>query len=193
MTRALLLLLALAGCASGTQNGFGPGVSNIAAQRMRFAAEAICLNNTTTRAQNSAARGLNFPVSERDGSSVIYANPGTLTFIRIGPAPDQPFTDDRGQRRTLRGNGCAVGSPAVGIDLANRLAGEILAPRLVDGSNTLTAPLGAGINEDGGVGFFFENLAVMLPLVRTTFGDPQTGDGLAYDYPVILVVHGRVG
>ncbi len=191
MTRALLLL-ALAGCAGATQNGFGPGVSDIAAQRMRFAAEAICLNNPTMRAQNSAARGLNFPVSERDGSSVIYANPGTLTFIRIGPAPDQAFTDDEGQRRTMRGDGCSVGSPAVGTDLANRLAGEILAPRLVDGSDTLLAPLGAGRNEDGGIGFFFDNLSVTLPQARTTFGDPETGEGTAFDHPVILIVHGRV-
>lgn len=190
MKRALFLLLALAGCMPATQNGFGPGVSDIAAQRMRFAAEAICLNNTTSRAQNSAARGLNFPVSEPDGNSVVYANPGTLTFIRIGPAPDQSFNDDLGQRRLLRGNGCSVGSPAVGTQLANRLAGEILAPRLVDGSDTLLAPLGAGRNQDGGVGFFFDNLAVTLPVARTTFTDPATGEGVAFDHPVILIVHG---
>ena len=191
MKRALLLLLALGACVPATQNGFGPGVSNIAAQRMRFAAEAICLNNTTTRAQNVAARGLNFPVSERDGNSIVYANPGTLTFIRIGPAPDQSFNDDTGQRRVVRGNGCSVGSPAVGTELANRLAGEILAPRLIDGSDTLLAPLGAGRNQDGGVGFFFDNLAVTLPLARTTFTNPDTGESAGFDHPVILIVHGR--
>ncbi len=191
MIRALPLLLALAACAPATQNGFGPGVSNIAAQRVRFAAEAICLNNVTTRAQNTAARGLAFPVTERDGDSIVYANPGTLTFIRIGPAPEQTFTDDEGRRRVLRGDGCSVGSPAVGTAQANRLAGEILAPRLVDGSDTLLAPLAAGRNQDGGVGFFFESLAVTLPTARTTFGDPETGEAVAFEHPVILIVHGR--
>tara|TARA_R110000850_G_scaffold55801_2_gene131829 strand:+ start:151 stop:723 length:573 start_codon:yes stop_codon:yes gene_type:complete len=189
MKRALLLLLTLAGCASTGPNGFGPGVSDIAAQRVRFAAEAVCLNNRTLRTQDAAARALNFPVRERDGASIVYANPGTLTFIRIGPAPDQSFTDDQGQRQIVSGTGCSVGSPAVGTATANRLAGEILAPRLVDGSDTLLAPRGAGRNPDGGVGFFFDNLSVTLPLARTTFVDPETGEGVAFDHPVILIVH----
>jgi hypothetical protein len=191
MIRPLILLLALAGCVQTGANGFGGGVGDIAAQRMRFTAEAVCLNNTSRQAQDRAARALNFPVRERDGNSVIYANPGTLTFIRIGPAPDQTFTDDQGQRRTIGGNGCSVGSPAVGTEQANRLAGEILAPRLIDGSDTLRAPLGAGTNVDGGVGFFFDNLAVTLPVARTTFANPETGEGNAFDHPVILIVHAR--
>lgn len=191
MIRPLVLLLALAGCVQTGDNGFGAGVGDIAAQRMRFAAEAVCLNNETRRSQETAARALDFPVRERDGTSVVYANPGTLTFIRIGPAPEQTFTDDRGARRSIAGNGCSVGSPAVGTERANRLAGEILAPRLVDGSTLLQAPLGAGRNVDGGVGFFFEDLAVTLPVARTTFGDPETGQGTAFDHPVILIVHAR--
>lgn len=191
MIRPLVLLLALAGCAQTGDNGFGAGVGDIAAQRMRFAAEAVCLNNETRRTQERAARALNFPMRERDGASVVYANPGTLTFIRIGPAPAQSFTDDSGQRRSIAGDGCSVGSPAVGTERANRLVGEILAPRLVDGSTLLQAPLGAGRNVDGGVGFFFEDLAVTLPVVRTTFGDPETGRGNAFDHPVILIVHAR--
>ncbi|CTQ49013.1 hypothetical protein [Jannaschia donghaensis] len=191
MIRPLVLLLALAGCVQTGTNGFGSGVGDIAAQRMRFAAEAVCLNNRTRGTQDRAARALNFPVRERDGNSIVYANPGTLTFIRIGPAPDQTFTDDQGQRRSIAGSGCSVGSPAVGTDRANRLAGEILAPRLIDGSDTLLAPLGAGTNVDGGVGFFFDNLAVTLPVARTTFTNPETGQGTAFDHPVILIVHAQ--
>ncbi len=185
-----LLPLALAGCVSTTTNGFEPGVSDIAAQRMRFAAEAVCLNNSSQSAQDRAARGLNFPVRERDGGSTIYANPGTLTFVRIGPVPDQFYNDATGARQVVRGSGCSVGSPAVGIDRANRLAGEILAPRLVDGSDTLAAPRGAGRNIDGGVGFFFDGLSITLPQARTTFLNPETGEGAAFDHPVILIVHG---
>ncbi|SDZ42346.1 hypothetical protein SAMN05444004_11418 [Jannaschia faecimaris] len=191
MIRPLILLLALAGCVQTGNNGFGAGVGDIAAQRMRFAAEAVCLNNTTRRSQDRAARALNYAVRERDGSAIVYASPGTLTFIRIGPAPEQTFTDEQGTRRKVTGNGCSVGSPAVGTRLANKLAGEILAPRLIDGSDTLLAPLGAGTNVDGGVGFFFSNLAVTLPVARTTFSDPETGEGTAFDHPVILIVHSR--
>ena len=191
MIRPLLLLLVLSGCVSNTSNGFGPGVTDIAAQRMRFAAEAVCLNNTSRNTQDRAARALNFPVRERDGDAIVFANPGTLTFIRIGPAPEQTFTDDQNRQRSIAGNGCSVGSPAVNTERANRLAGEILAPRLVDGSDTLLAPLGAGRNVDGGVGFFFDNLAVTLPLARTTFSNPETGEGQAFDHPVILIVHAR--
>jgi len=193
MIRKLALVLGLLGgvaaCVPTGNNGFGPGVSDIAAQRMRFAAEAVCLNNRSRAAQRRSAQNLNFPVRERDGNATIYINPGTLTFIRIGPAPGQSFTDAAGQRQTVQGNGCSVGSPAVGTDLANRLAGEILAPRLVDGSDTLLAPRGAGTNKDGGVGFFFDNLSVTLPVARTTFTDPETGEGVAFDHPVILVIH----
>lgn len=191
MKYALLLLLALAGCVPvSSTNGFSPGVSNIAAQRMRFTAEAVCLNNLSRAAQTRAARALDFPITERDAGSTVFINPGTLTFIRIGPAPQQRFTDGNGQSQTVPGrSGCSVGSPAVGTELANRLAGEILAPRLVDGSNSLLAPLGAGTNSDGGAGFFFDALAVTLPVARTTFTNPETGQGVAFDHPVILIVH----
>ncbi|WP_299816406.1 hypothetical protein [uncultured Jannaschia sp.] len=187
---ALLLLLALAGCVS-TTNGFERGVSDIAAQRMRFATEAVCLNNSSQSAQDRAAQRLNFPIRERDGASTIYANPGTLTYVRIGPAPDQTYTDETGTPQVVRGSGCSVGSPAVGIERANRLAGEILAPRLVDGSDILAAPRGAGRNRSGGVGFFFDRLSVTLPQARTTFLNPETGEGAAFDHPVILIVHGQ--
>jgi len=30
---------------------------------------------------------------------------------------------------------------------------------------------------------------VTLPLARTTFVDPETGEGVAFDHPVILIVH----
>jgi hypothetical protein len=187
--RALVVALALAGCAQGTTNGFTAGQSDIAAQRVRFAAEAVCLNNTTRRAQDRAARGLNFPVrqTEPDGATV-FVNPGTLTFLRLGPAPEQTIAVEGGTR-TIRGSGCSVGSPAVGRDLAQRLAGEILAPRLVDGSDTLQAPIGAGRNAEGGLGFFFDRLSVTLPLARTAFVDPQANRMVAFEHPVILVVH----
>ena len=195
---ALPLLLALAACAPagaragpGAAAAFGPGVAEIAAQRMRFAAEAVCLNNATAAGQVRAAEALAFPLRRTDGASVVFANPGTLTFVRIGPAPAQGFTDADGRRRLVSGEGCSVGSPAVGIAQANRLAGEILAPRLVDGSDTLLAPLGAGRNADGGAGFFFERLSVTLPFARTTLADPATGRAADFDHPVILVVHGR--
>ena len=192
MIRLLPILLALTACvpASSGSNGFGSGVRDIAAQRVRFAAEAVCLNNRTRRAQEQEAQTLDFPIVERDGNATIYVNPGTLTFVRIGPAPAQIYTDDAGQRQTVRGNGCSVGSPAVSTELANRLTGEILAPRLVDGSGILEAPRGAGTNADGGVGFFFDGLAVTSPQARTTFTDPGSGEGVAFDHPVILIVHG---
>jgi hypothetical protein len=184
----MLGALMLSGCVQATSTGFTTGQGDIAAQRMRFTTEAVCLNNTTRAGQDQAARGLDFPIRERTEGAIVYANPGTLTFLRIGPAPVQSFETDEG-RIEVRGNGCSVGSPAVGRDLANRLAGEILAPRLVDGSDTLRAPLGAGRNDAGGFGFFFERLSVTLPLARTTFTDPETGEGIAFDHPVILIVH----
>ncbi|MEM7490174.1 MAG: hypothetical protein AAF390_13720 [Pseudomonadota bacterium] len=190
MIRVLLpLALLLTGCVqTGASNGFSSGEANIAAQRMRFAVEAVCLNNRTRNGQDQAARQLSFPIREREGSSVVYANPGTLTFLRIGPAPEQAITTEAG-RIVINGSGCSVGSPAVGQAVAQRLAGEILAPRLVDGSDTLRAPIAAGRNSDGGIGFFFEGLSVTLPPARTTFTDPATGQGIAFDHPVILIVH----
>ena len=191
MKYALLLVLVLAGCVPvSSTNGFSPGVSNIAAQRVRFVAEAVCLNNQSSASQSRAARALDFPVTERDGGETVYIDPGTLTFVRIGPAPEQRFTDSEGRNQRVPGrSGCSVGSPAVGTELANRLAGEILAPRLIDGSDSLLAPLGAGTNAEGGVGFFFDALAVTLPVARTTFTNPETGEGVAFDHPVILIVH----
>lgn len=184
---ALAVAATLAGCAQG---GFSRGAADIAGQRMGFVAEAVCLNNQTRRTQDRAARALNFPVVETDGASTVYVNPGTLTFMRIGPVPAQGVTIDGGDRIVVpAGSGCSVGSPAVGLEQANRLAGEILAPRLVDGSDTLAGPLGAGVNAAGGAGFFFEGLAVTLPLARTTFTDPETGEATGFDHPVILIVH----
>lgn len=190
MTRLLLPLLLFAGCVQTSSNGFSPGDEDIAAQRMGFAVEAVCLNNATRRAQDRAARALNFPVRERVGDAVVYANPGTLTFLRLGPAPRQTITTPAG-RRAFDGPGCSVGSPAVDRERANRIAGEILAPRLVDGSDTLRAPIGAGENAAGGLGFFFENLIVTLPPSTRTFTDPATGRGIALEHPEILIVHTR--
>ncbi len=186
---ALAATIGLGACVPATETGFSRGATDIAAQRMRFATEAVCLNNRTRTSQDRAARSLNFPVREREGNAIVYVNPGTLTFLRIGPAPDQAVFDEAGNRTVVSGSGCSVGSPAVGTRLANRLAGEILAPLLVDGSDTLLSPIGAGTNRDGGAGFFFDNLAVTLPLARTTFTDPATGDDVIFDHPVILIVH----
>lgn len=192
MIRAAALLLSaalLGGCASDAALQTSAGFAEIAEQRMRFAAEAVCLNNTTRASQDRAARALNFPVTERDGDSVVYVNPGTLTFLRIGLAPDQSVETPSGVREIYSGSGCSVGSPAVGIRSANRLVGEILAPRLVDGSEITRAPVGAGRNQSGGVGLFFDDVAVTLPIARTTISDPETGEAETFVHPVILILH----
>ncbi|MEM9798623.1 MAG: hypothetical protein AAF919_19205 [Pseudomonadota bacterium] len=188
MIRLLWLLpVALMGCVP-TSNGFDPGIRDIAAQRMRFVAEAVCLTNRTRSAQDRAARGLGFPIRQRDDGATIYINPNTLTFLRLGPAPEQSITTPEGREVVSVGHGCSVGSPAVTVELANRLTGEILASRLVDGSDLLARPVGAGTNSAGGAGFFFEDLAVTLPFATTSFTD-ETGAAQAFDHPVILIVH----
>ena len=40
----------------------------------------------------------------READAIVYASPGTLTFIRIGPAPEQTFTDEQGTRRKVTGS-----------------------------------------------------------------------------------------
>lgn len=192
MIRPLILLAAaaLSACmpSDGAMRVSGP-VEQIAVQRMRFATEAVCLNNRTRAAQDRAARALGFPVRDREGPAVVYVNPGTLTFLRLGPAPDQAISTPDGRRVVYSGNGCSVGSPAVGVRTANRIAGEILAPRLVDGSALTAAPIGAGQNERGGVGFFFDDVALTQPIARTTITDPGTGEAQSFLHPVILVIH----
>lgn len=185
------LVLALAGCqVSDGPLAVDPAFRDIAVQRMRFAVEAVCLNNTSRSAQDRAARNLGFPIRQRERGETVYINPGTLTFLRVGPVDSQTFDKAEGGRGTVRaGSGCSVGSPAVGVRTANRIVGEILAPRLVDGSETLSAPLGAGTNSAGGLGFFFDDLAVTMPLADTIFTDPETGETTTFVHPVILIVH----
>jgi len=182
--------LLLAGCVAGGDNGFDAGLTSIAAQRMQFTVEAVCLNNRDRGAQDRAVRALGFPDRFRDGEATIYVNPGTLTYVRLGRTPAISFTGENGQTRVLpERHGCSVGSPAVGVRAANRVAGQVLAPRLVDGSDLLIAPLGAGTNADGGAGFFFETLSVTLPTFSTGLTDPSTGQETVFEHPVILVVH----
>ncbi|MGB3553643.1 MAG: hypothetical protein WBA25_03270 [Jannaschia sp.] len=185
----LATIALLSGCASQGGMQVPSGVRDIAVQRMRFAAEAVCLNNTGPRAQDRAARALDFPVRTRDGDATVYVNPGTLTFLRLGPAPEQAVTTPAGQRIVYDGSGCSVGSPVVDIRTANRVVGEILAPRLVDGSTTLASPVGAGTNRAGGVGLFFADLSVTLPEAETTITDPETGEARSFVHPVILIIH----
>lgn len=186
----LLPLLLLAGCVSATGGtGFDRATEAAALQRMRFVAEAVCLSNTTRASQDRAARRLGFPVREREGPSTLFVNPATLTFLRLGPSPVQTVEDGRGQEVRYEGHGCSVGSPAVGLEGANRVAGEILAPRLLEGDRSVAAPVGAGANASQGVGLFFDDLAVTVPLARTVIGDPASGDGVASIHPVVLVIH----
>ncbi|GIT91300.1 hypothetical protein JANAI62_17560 [Jannaschia pagri] len=190
LSALLVAALALTGCVTSDASlQTSAGFEQIAAQRMSFAAEAVCLNNTTRSRQDRAARSLNFPIRDRDGNTTVYINPGTLTFLRIGPVPEQALNLPGRPRQVYRGNGCSVGSPAVGLRDANRLVGEILAPRLVDGSPITSAPVGAGTNSAGGVGFFFDDVAVTLPIASTTFTNPDTGQSERFDHPVILIIH----
>ena len=186
----LLAPLVVAACAQpGGAPGFSGAASRVAGQRVGFVAEAVCLNNRSRAAQTRAAVALDFPVRQSDGGADIFINPGTLTVLRLGPVPSQGITVDGARTAIPGGQGCSVGSPAVSTREANAIAGTILAPRLVDGSDTLTAPIGAGLNESGGAGFFFRNLAVTTPGARTTFTNDDTGEAIAFDHPVILIVH----
>ena len=198
MIRFLIpVMLFLSACGAGGSGGgdgaaaqFAPEQREAALQRMRFVAEAVCLNNRTARAQDRAARALGFPIRERRGGGVIYANPGTLTILRLAPAPPQTVSLPGGGTRVYRGMGCAVGSPAVSVRTANRLVGEILTPRLVEGDRSVSQPVSAGQNDTDGAGFFFDDLAITVPPVRNVVVDKATGRGVAYRHPEILIVHG---
>jgi hypothetical protein len=183
-----MALLGLAGCAGQTarEASFPAAVERVAEQRMRFAVEAVCLNNGTRAGQDDAARALRFPIREVQDGGVNYVNPETLTFLRIGPAPAQTIDTASGPR-AYGGIGCSVGSPAVPVAQANRLVGEILAPRLVEGDRSIAAPVGAGQNEADGIGLFFEELAITVPPARSTFVSPE-GDAVSFDHPVILIL-----
>jgi hypothetical protein len=186
--RAALALLLLGGCAAQAPGGrpFPAALTQVAEQRMRFAVEAVCLNNGTRASQDRAARALSFPIREARDGGVNYVNPDTLTFLRIGPAPAQTIDTAAGPR-AYDGIGCSVGSPAVAVDDANRLVGEILAPRLVEGDRSIAAPVGAGRNDTRGIGLFFEELAVTVPPARSTFVG-GTGRSVSFDHPVILIL-----
>ena len=192
MIRLLPLSLLLAGCVQTTARGFEPAQREVALQRMRFVVEAVCLNNRTRAAQDRAARRLGFPLREVREGTVFYANPATLTFLQLGQSPELGFTQPDGTPRSVRGPACGVGSPAVGVANANRLLGEVLAPRLVEGDRTVSAPVALGENEDRGFGFLFEGLVVtVLRLGEVTFSDPEAAESVTFRYPVILVVHDR--
>ena len=188
---ALLALLALGACvqASGpsANDPFGapPGVAE---QRMAFALESVCIENRTRGAQLAAARRLGFPIEDRNGAETTFVNPSTGTLLVIGPVVDVSLTlEDRSFRRT-GGPGCWVGSPSVGRDAANAIAGRVLSSRMVEGSRLTSVPIGAGEESEGGLGFFFENLAVTVQRVVTLFPGPQ-GQPNAVSYPIIVVVH----
>ncbi|KIT17617.1 hypothetical protein [Jannaschia aquimarina] len=194
MMRAILTglsALILSGCVQSTStNGFDAATSQVALQRMRFAAEAVCLNNRTRASQDRAARRLAFPVRERQDGAITYVNPGTLTFLRLGPSPVQALNTADGRRTFGGGHGCSVGSPAVGLAAANRVVGELLAPRLLEGDPRVASPLGAGSNAADGAGVFFDDLAVTVPIAQTTITDSE-GRGQRFTHPVILILHER--
>ncbi|PWJ22075.1 hypothetical protein [Jannaschia seohaensis] len=188
MIRALLMLAALSAC--GAQ---GPGLSaameEIAVQRMRFTLEAVCVNNRTRRAQARVAETMSFPERQRDNGTVFYLNPGTLTVLALSTdAPLTLITED-GHRLSYRRDACAVGSPVVGVQAANRIMGEILAPRLVDGSNLAVSGVAFGQNRLGGTAFYFEDLAVIQDVVDVSVFDPETGATEIFSHPVVLVLH----
>ena len=190
MTRLLPLLLALAGCASPDRGSeFDPAQQQAALQRMRFAVEAVCLNNRSRDDQDRVARSLGFPIRERQDGGINYVNPSTLTFLRLAPAGPQTVALPGGGTRDYSGQGCSVGSPAVNVDMANRLVGEILAPRLVEGDSSVALPVAAGVNEARGAGLFFDDLAITVPLGTTTITN-DGGEGVRFVHPVILIVHG---
>ncbi|MBM2575109.1 hypothetical protein JQC91_02220 [Jannaschia sp. Os4] len=193
MIRFLLpLALLAAGCVPTNPIGADAATEAAAFQRMRFAAEAVCLNNRTRAAQERAARALSFPLREpAEAGAVLYVNPATLTFLRIGPSPRQSVTAADGRDVTYQGNGCSVGSPAVGLTGANRVAGEMLQARLVEGDRLTATPVGAGTNAADGVGLFFDDLSVTVPLATTGFTNPDTGETAQVVHPVVLVIHSR--
>ena len=193
MIRCLLpLALLAAGCVPTNPIGADAATEAAAFQRMRFVAEAVCLNNRTRGGQDRAARALGFPLRERgDQGSTLYVNPATLTFLRLGPSPQQTVTAADGRVVRYQGNGCSVGSPAVSLSNANRVAGEMLQARLVEGDRLTATPVGAGTNAADGVGLFFDDLSVTVPLATTVFSNPETGEAAQVVHPVVLVIHSR--
>ena len=188
---ALLAALALGACvpASGpaSNDPFG-APSGVAEQRMAFALESVCIQNRTRGAQLAAARRLGFPIEDREGPETTFLNPSTGTVLVIGPIENVGLTLEDGSLRRLDGPGCWVGSPSVRRDAANAIAGRVLAPRMVEGSRLTSAPIGAGEDSAGGLGFFFENLAVTVGEVVTVFTGPQ-GQPNPVSYPIIVVLH----
>ena len=184
------LTLALAACATTTTpaRDFFQTPPAIAAQRVASAAEAVCLSNATPAAQVAAAGRLGFArePGERPGAS--FFNPATATFVVIGPVPPQSVELDGGRERQVTGSGCWAGSPVLRLEQVNRIASRIVAGRVVEASALTRAPISTGENEHGGIGLFFEDVAVSVPTVQTTF-TPDEGRGIAFSYPVILVVH----
>ena len=190
--RMLPVLLLLGACVQATSTSFPPEQRQIALQRMRFAVEAVCLNNTTQRTQERAARSVGFTNREVIDGEIVYVNPATLTFLQFAQSPVLGFERPDGQPTSVQGPGCGVGSPAVDVMAANRLIGEILAPRLVEGDSTVAAVVALGENEDRGFGFLFETLAVsVLRLGLVSFTNEATGQETTFNYPVILIVHDR--
>lgn len=190
--RLPLLALLLGACVQAPSSGFDPAATQVALQRMRFAVEAVCLNNTTRAAQERAIRALGFPERDEQGDVTFFVNPATLTFVQlVRRSPDLGFVEPDGTRRVVRGPACGVGSPAVDVAQANRLVGEILAPRLVEGDRTVARPVAVGENADRGFGFLFEGLAMtVLRVGDVTFTD-GAGRAQRFVYPVILVVRDR--
>ena len=188
---ALLATLALGACvqASGpaANDPFGAPAS-VAEQRMAFALESVCIENRTRSAQLAAARRIGFPIEERNGAETTFLSPSTGTILVIGPVEDIGLMLEDGSLRRVGGPGCWVGSPSVGRDAANAIAGRVLAPRMVEGSRLTRGPIGAGEDSAGGLGFFFENLAVTVGEVGTIFTGPQ-GQPNPVSYPIIVVLH----
>ena len=79
----------------------------------------------------------------------------------------------------------------MGLQGANRVAGEMLSPRLVEGDSLTATPVGAGTNAADGVGLFFDDLSVTVPLATTVFSNPETGEAAQVVHPVVLVIHSR--
>ena len=184
-------LLALAACAQTTPAA-GPFAAQpaIAEQRLAFAVESVCVQNRTAAAQRRAAGRLDFPEVSSRGAETTYANPATGTILVIGPMPGQSVDIEGGATRTIpAGPGCWAGSPALPVATANRIAGRIVASRIVEANALTRAPIAAGENEIGGVGLFFERIAVTVPNVTTVFENDAGARPVSVTYPVIMVRH----
>ena len=190
---ALAALLALAACA---QPATAPGPFSvppaIAEQRMAFAVESVCVQNRTASAQRAAARRLGFANSASRGGETTYLNPATGTILVIGPVPGTSITVEGGTRTIPAGSGCWTGSPSLTIMATNRIASRLVASRLVEANALTRAPVAAGENESGGIGLFFERLAVTVIDVTTQLTDTAAGaeaEPLVLRYPAILIRH----